>query len=129
MAGGVGAQQPDAAPSDPPVPETETTHPALGLSKAFDSFDATMRLAALTGMEKDLDKFSETQKIARLKKLADAKRAAAASASALSASATWQNAAPAQRLPAPGFAAAQLKLIWLGSALLAVAATVLFFLH
>ena len=35
------------------VPKQETK-PALALSKAFDSFDATMRLAALTGMDKEL---------------------------------------------------------------------------
>ena len=109
---------------------TADTHPALGLSKAFDSFDATMRLAALTGMEKELDKFSETQKIARLKALADAKRVAAGSAATLSDSATWrQSAAGGQNTVSAGVTAAQLKLIWIGSALLVVAAAVLFLLR
>ncbi|HKB83793.1 MAG TPA: serine/threonine-protein kinase [Burkholderiales bacterium] len=115
----------DPAQDDAGVAETEsTTHPTLGLSKAFDSFDATMRLAALTGMEKELDKFSETQKIARLKALADAKRAAA---STLSGSATWQRSAAGAQNSAPtGITAGQLKLIWIGSGLMAFAAAALF---
>ena len=110
---------------------TESTNPTLGLSKAFDSFDATMRLAALTGMEKELDKFSETQKIARLKSLADAKRAAAsASASTLSGSATWQQSAGrGQNSLSAGMTAAQLKLVWVGSGLLVAAAAALFMLR
>lgn len=120
----------DSAQADTSSPETGSTHPTLGLSKAFDSFDATMRLAALTGMEKKLDKFSETQKIARLKSLADAKRAAAASASTLSGSATWhQSAAAGQNTAANGMTATQLKLIWIGSGLMVVAAAVLFLLR
>jgi hypothetical protein len=99
----------------------------LSLSKAFDSFDATMRLAALTGMEKELDKFSETQKIARLKALAEAKRAEAAPA--ISTSATWQQ--PVLRAPGkrPGRLATQLKLVWIGSGVLAAAAAALILIH
>ena len=120
-----------AAPSaNVSAADMDNSHPALGLSKAFDSFDATMRLAALTGMEKELDKFSEPQKIARLKALADAKRAAAASASTLSGSATWrQSAVNGQNTASAGKAAAQLKLIWIGSGLMVVAAAVLFLLR
>ena len=118
------------AQEDTSSPDAGSTHPALCLSKAFDSFDATMRLAALTGMEKELDKFSETQKIARLKALADAKRATAASASTLSGSATWQHSAAAeQNTSANGMTAAQLKLIWIGSGVMVVAAAVLFLLR
>jgi serine/threonine-protein kinase len=110
--------------------ETESSNPALGLSKAFDSFDATMRLAALTGMEKELDKFSETQKIARLKSLADAKRAAAASASTFSGSTTWQQqTASAKNTASTGMPAGQLKLIWIASGLLVLAAAVLLLLR
>jgi serine/threonine-protein kinase len=121
----------EAQLQDEPSPEIESSHPALGLSKAFDSFDATMRLAALTGMEKGLDKFSETQKIARLKALADAKRSAAsAAASTLSGSATWQNmASGAQKTNPSPMPLKQLKLIWICSALMAVAAATLFLLH
>ena len=132
MAGNKTALPSDAgsAQADSPSAQTESTHPALGLSKAFDSFDATMRLAALTGMEKDLDKFSETQKITRLKALADAKRAAAASASTLSGSATWQRSAAAeQNIAANSMTPTQLKVIWIGSGLMVVAATVLILLR
>jgi serine/threonine-protein kinase len=110
----------------------ETSQPALGLSKAFDSFDATMRLAALTGMEKELDEFSETQKIARLKALSQAKRAAAPPAtSGLSSSTTWQRSASLTRAVGSGgqSAGANLKLVWIGSALLALAAAALFLLR
>ena len=108
-----------------------TTQPALGLSKAFDSFDATMRLAALTGMEKELDEFSETQKIARLKALSKAKRAAAPATSPLSASTTWQQSGSLIRSVGSGgqSAGANLKRVWIGSALLALAAAALFLLH
>jgi serine/threonine-protein kinase len=110
---------------------SETTQPALGLSKAFDSFDATMRLAALTGMEKELDEFSETQKIARLKALSQAKRAAAPATSPLSTSTTWQQSGSLIRSVGSGgqSAGANLKLVWIGSALLALAAAALFLLH
>jgi hypothetical protein len=116
--------------SQPETPQpAESSLPALGLSKAFDSFDATMRLAALTGMEKQLDTFSETQKIARLKSLADAKRgAASAAASALSGSATWKQLATERQDPAP-MTANQFKMIWLGSGALVVAALLLFLLR
>ena len=119
-----------AEPSSAAGESTNPT-PTLGLSKAFDSFDATMRLAALTGMEKELDKFSETQKIARLKALADAKRGvASAKASTLSGSATWQQSAAGGRNAAPtSMSATQLKLIWLGSGVLAAAAAVVFLLR
>jgi hypothetical protein len=36
--------------------------PALGLSRAFDSLDATMRLAINTGMVEELKEFSESGK-------------------------------------------------------------------
>ena len=105
----------------------ETSLPALSLSKAFDSFDATMRLAALTGMEKQLDTFSETQKIAQLKARADAKRGAASAAvSALSGSATWKQLASKRQDPPPPMTPNQLKLIWFGSGVLTIAAVLLF---
>lgn len=109
--------------------EVEASHPALGLSEAFDSFDATMRLAALTGMEKELDRFSETQKIARLKALAEAKRSGAP-ASTLSGSTTWQqNPEAMDRMAGLRTAGNNLKLIWLGSAMLAAAAAALLLLR
>ena len=90
IVGDQGDDRSDAADS------ADTTGPALGLSKAFDSFDATMRLAALTGVETELDQFSETQKIARLKALSQAKRSGAVST--LSGSATWRNESAAARM-------------------------------
>ena len=111
---------------------SDSLQPALGLSKAFDSFDATMRLAALTGMEKELDEFSETQKIARLKALSQAKRAAApAATSPMSVSSTWQQSGSQIRSVGSGGqgAGANLKLVWIGSALAALAAAALFLLH
>jgi eukaryotic-like serine/threonine-protein kinase len=108
-----------------------TTSPALPLSKAFDSFDATMRLAALTGMEKELDQFSETQKIARLKALSEAKRAGE-KVPTLSDSTTWQSAAA----PAPGprrsnqqADGSHLRYVWIASVVLAAAAGLLLLLR
>ena len=122
-------QQSDEEQSD--ASSSASMQPALGLSKAFDSFDATMRLAALTGMEKELDEFSETQKIARLKALSKAKRAAAPATSPLSASSTWQQSGGLVRSVGSGdqSAGANLKLVWISSALLALAAAALFLLH
>ena len=104
--------------------QPDSTQPSLGLSMAFDNFSATMRLAALTGMEKELDQFTETQKIARLKALADAKRGG--NASTLSGSSTWQ-----QGVPQPGgggitsAGSINLRIIWAGSAVLVLAAVAL----
>ena len=109
-----------------------TTSPALPLSKAFDSFDATMRLAALTGMEKELDQFSETQKIARLKALSEAKRAGG-KVPTLSDSTTWQSAAA--RAPGPRRSNQQaddgphLRYVWIASVVLAAAAGLLLLLR
>jgi serine/threonine protein kinase len=41
----------------------EISGPVLGLAGAFNSYDATMRLAAVTGMENNLDEFTDSQKI------------------------------------------------------------------
>ena len=122
-------QQPDEEQSDPA--SSETAQPALGLSKAFDSFNATQRLAALTGMEKELDEFSESQKIARLKALSQTKRAAVPAASQLSASTTWKQSIGLIRSVGSGgqSAGTNIKLVWIASALLALAAAALFLLH
>ena len=121
----------DAAGEEPDAGEAsaqENTQPSLRLSEAFDNFSATMRLAALTGMEKDLDQFSESQKVARLKSLAEASRSAGPST--LSGSSTWANGDPVR---APGGPAASrgthLRLIWTGSALLVLAAAALLMLR
>jgi serine/threonine-protein kinase len=41
------------------VGDTSTDKPALTLAKGFDSYEATMRLAAMTGMDKELSGFGE----------------------------------------------------------------------
>ncbi|MGH8693759.1 MAG: serine/threonine-protein kinase [Burkholderiales bacterium] len=122
-------QHSDEEQSDPA--SSETAQPGLGLSKAFDSFDATQRLAALTGMEKELDEFSESQKIARLKALSQTKRAAVPAASRLSASTTWKQSIGLIRSVGGGgqSAGANIKLVWIASALLALAAAALLLLH
>ena len=126
----------ESAPAEEIEPEEQfaagdtTSSPALPLSKAFDSFDATMRLAALTGMEKELDQFSETQKIARLKALSEAKRAG--KTPTLSASSTWQQAsasAPAGRRTHHRAGGNHLRYVWIGSAVLAIAAGLLLLLR
>ena len=119
-----------AAPADTSSAQTQSANLTLGLSKAFYSFDATMRLAALTGMDEELKEFSKTQKIASLKTLADAKRTAAASASTFSASTTWERSTPSAKNTAPTrLSAAQLKFTWIGSALMVLAATILLLLR
>ncbi|HEY5929716.1 MAG TPA: hypothetical protein VIU02_05345, partial [Burkholderiales bacterium] len=123
----------DAGSSDPgdPSQKQESTQPSLGLAEAFDNFSATMRLAALTGTEKELDKFSETQKIARLKALADAKRSGV-NPPTQSDSSTWQQpgaslkAIPIGPISGGGM---NLKLVWAGSAVLAVATVALLLLR
>lgn len=122
------AQPAEAEPSTPG--RAESTQPSLGLAEAFDNFSATMRLAALTGMEKELDQFSETQKIARLKAIAEAKRAGKAPPSA-SDSTTWRQPGELARAGAQSGSAGgmNLKLVWIGSAVLAAAALALFALR
>jgi serine/threonine protein kinase len=132
-AGGELVPEADAGSSDhgDPSQKQESTQPSLGLAEAFDNFSATMRLAALTGTEKELDKFSETQKIARLKALADAKRSGV-NPPTLSDSSTWQRpgealkASPINQVNVGGM---NLKLVWAGSAVLAVATVALLLLR
>ncbi len=128
-AGAKSAQQSDEQQSD--LASSETAQPALGLSKAFDSFNATQRLAALTGMEKELDEFSDSQKIARLKSLSQTKHAAVPAASRLSASTTWKQSIGLIRSVSRGgqSAGANIKLVWIASALLALATAALFLLQ
>jgi hypothetical protein len=127
-AAATGIVEPD--PVDSSTADTnEVGTPALGLSKAFDSFDATMRLAALTGMEKELDQFTETQKIARLKALSQARRGVRPN---LSDSTTWRQTAsmPGARAGSNSSSgAAGLRYVWIGSAVLAAGAVLLLLLR
>ncbi len=61
------ASLPDATPVVPRVDESEESKPVatLGLSTAFDSFGATMRLAAMTASSEDVEELSKTFKMAR----------------------------------------------------------------
>jgi serine/threonine-protein kinase len=43
----------------------EEPPPAIGVSKTFDSYAATLRVAAQTGMAAELDEYAKTQKIVR----------------------------------------------------------------
>lgn len=61
------AALPDAIPVVPRVDESEESKPVatLGLSTAFDSFGATMRLAAMTASKEEVEELSRTFKMAR----------------------------------------------------------------
>ncbi|MEW6313333.1 MAG: serine/threonine-protein kinase [Pseudomonadota bacterium] len=74
-------QRQQIAPTSPSVPmptstsatpmddgsEEESKAKALALSKSFDSFEATMRMAQMTNMEGEMKDFAETQKSAAYK--------------------------------------------------------------
>lgn len=123
----------DISHTDDDADTTDTgdrSAPALSLSKAFDSFDATMRLAALTGMETELDRFSETQKIARLKALSQAKRSG--KSSTISGSSTWQNEHATARMRSKSStrsARINLRYVWIGSAVMVLGAILLLLLR
>jgi serine/threonine-protein kinase len=44
----------------------EESAPTLGVAKAFDSLEATMRLAAQTGMTQEIEDYTRTQKLLRI---------------------------------------------------------------
>jgi len=44
----------------------EESSPTLGVAKAFDSLEATMRLAAQTGMTQEIEEYARTQKLLRI---------------------------------------------------------------
>ena len=99
----------------------ETSNPMMRISSVFDSAAATDRLAAITGLEHEFDELSDTQKAARLKSIADAKRSG--EHPEFSASATWSNHKATARMN--GFTIhldPKLRYIWLGSAALLFAA-------
>ena len=64
----------------------------LALAKSFDSYEATLRLAALTGMEQEMEVFSSTQSMRR----PDMQQQQPATASATD---TWQEPAAASTPP------------------------------
>jgi len=102
----------------------EISSPALHISSAFDSADATNRLAAITGMEHEFDELSDSQKAAQLKALADAKRAG--QPPGFSSSASWGNERAAARIDGLGIHLdRKLRIVWIGNALLLLAAVTL----
>lgn len=102
----------------------ETSTPMLQISSAFDSAEATNRLAAITGVEHEFDLLSDTQKGLQLKALADAKRGV--QDPAIATSTTWNNHRAAARIAGFGIRIDPgLRLIWIGNALLLLAAIAL----
>jgi len=102
----------------------ETSNPHIRISNSFDSAEATGRIAAITGMEHELDEFSDSQQIRRLKELAEARQGSAAPT--LSKSATWGNRSAAERMSGVTIELdPQLRLIWIGSAVLLLVAMLL----
>jgi serine/threonine-protein kinase len=106
------AVKPAAKPAGAPQPER-----SLALSKSFDSYEATMRLAAMTGAEKDPGQLSDTQR-AR----ATAKQGAPAAASQTN---TWRQAEPANAKPAAGKRRGVVYVWVLGGVLIAAAAALI----
>jgi hypothetical protein len=70
------APLPGATPVVPRLDESEESKPVatMGLSTAFDSFGATMRLAAMTASADEVEELSKTFKMAR-PSMEDIKRA------------------------------------------------------
>ena len=103
----------------------ETSNPMLHISSAFDSAEATSRLAAITGMEHEFDPMSDSQKAMQLKVLADAKRSGQFADQVSSAS--WSNERAAARIDGSSIRLdRQLRMIWIGNAVLLLAALTLF---
>jgi serine/threonine-protein kinase len=95
---------------------------ALSLSKSFDSYEATMRLAAMTGVEQELERFSETQRM----------RAAAPAVAPAGATETdtWREVGPANSPPEPATRQRHrgVMYVWIaGGVLVAAAAALLLF--
>jgi serine/threonine-protein kinase len=111
---------------DPGSASGENSSPMLHVSSAFDSAEATSRLAAITGMEHEFDPLSDSQKAMHLKALADAKHSGAHAADPVP-SASWSNDRAAARLDGFGIRLdRRLRLIWIGNAVLLLAALILF---
>jgi eukaryotic-like serine/threonine-protein kinase len=116
------AQRNDPVPAAPAIRLPDPTEPRLNLSKAFDSFDATMRLAALVGEEKTLGRLGEAQKSthkgqANTKGGSQTQKAAASSTGQRLQSTGSRHPASQEN--------SQLRLIWIGSAVLVLGAAVL----
>jgi len=97
----------------------EISGPVLGLAGGFDSHDATMRLAAMTGIEHNLDEFSDSQQI---EQLIDWPRTEQSSElEALPNSGTWRKETASTLVTGTlGTLDRKLRNIWIGSAILLV---------
>ncbi len=106
-----------ASERDPGGNGEDISGPVLGLANNFDSFDATMRLAAITGMEQKLDEFSQAESVERLKSMARAKRSP--DAATTSGGTAWPNGSAAAHMDGVAEPVdSELLLIWIGSAVL-----------
>lgn len=102
----------------------ETSNPHMHISNSFDSTEATGRMAAITGMEHELDEFSDSQKVKRLEALARARQGS--ETPTLSASTTWGNRTAAERMSGVTIELdPKLRLVWIGSAILLLVAMLL----
>jgi serine/threonine-protein kinase len=109
-----------AVKSTPPAQSAPPSERALSLSKSFDSYEATMRLAAMTGVDQELERFSQTQRM----------RAAAAPAvkpADATQTDTWRELGPANTPVQTGRARGHgVVYVWIaGAALVAAAAALL----
>jgi len=101
----------------PATDSNEISGPRLGLAGAFDSYDATMRLAAITGIEHNPDEFSDSQQI---QQLSERSRPKYSDQFALSPDSTArrEKAAAANLTGRAGTIDRKLRNVWIGSAIL-----------
>jgi len=98
----------------------EISGPILGLAGAFDSYDATMRLAAITGMQHNFEKFSDSQQVEHLSIQSRPKYSDQFKVPANSTNGRTRNKA-ADRTATTGMLDRNLRNIWIGSAILILA--------
>jgi serine/threonine-protein kinase len=112
---------------------TEDEAKGLTLAKSFDSYEATMRLATLTGMDKDLETFSATQKMKRMQ-ATTAPIAASSPAEVLQPAATSPAGTLRQPVKGAVFSSTKSRLpayayLWIVSAVSVVVAVALYLLR
>ncbi len=105
---------------DPATDSQENSGPVLGLADGFDSFHATMRLAAITGMEHVLDEISDSQKVEHLKERSRAKLSS--DATPAQGRAVWRKDNAATHMDGTvEIMDSKLRYIWISSAVLMLA--------
>jgi hypothetical protein len=111
---------------DPGADSEEISGPILSLAGGFDSFDATMRLAAITGLEHKLDAFSDSQKILRLKERSRTKLSG--DSTHATGVADWANDTAAAHMNGSGKTVdTTLRNVWISSAILLLGTIVILF--